>query len=101
MSTAISLRTCVMISAVIIVTDCCVDKDISYHVFASFHELLVDYLARIVYPCLDVDGLLDDGISPTSQSPARAILGSASGETTNQYRERENRNLARNGGGHC
>lgn len=59
--------------------------------FAAFHELLVDHFARIVFPCLDVNGLLDDSISSASQSLACAILGPASGETTNRYREGENR----------
>ena len=81
------------------IADQCVDDDVSYHVFASFHELLVDHLASIVYSCLDVNGLLDNSIGPASQRPARAILGPTSDETTNQYGGRTG-DLARNGGGH-
>ena len=46
-----------------------------HHVLPPLHELLVDDLASIVLPGLDVYGLLDDGIRPTPECLAGAVLG--------------------------
>ncbi len=45
--------------------------------FPSFHELLVNDLASIVFAGLDVYGLLNDGICPTAKCPPSTILGDA------------------------
>lgn len=46
----------------------------THHVLPSLHEFLVDDLACVVFARLDVDGLLHDGIGPTSKGFSRAIL---------------------------
>lgn len=42
--------------------------------FSALHQLLIDDLACIIFASLDVDGLLDDGISSTAQRLARTVL---------------------------
>ena len=46
----------------------------AYHVFPSFHELLVDDLTGIVFASADVNGLFDNGIRSTSESPSSTVL---------------------------
>ena len=44
------------------------------HMFATLHKPLVDNLAGIVLPRMDVNGFLHDGIGTTAQSLSSAIL---------------------------
>jgi len=43
-------------------------------VFATFHELFVDDFTGVVFTRLNVDSLLDNGISSTAKRPAGSIL---------------------------
>lgn len=45
-----------------------------HHVLAPLHELFVDDLAGIVFPGLDVDGLLHDSVCATAERLACAVL---------------------------
>lgn len=45
-----------------------------HHVLAPLHELFVDDLAGIVFPGLDVDGLLHDSVRATAERLACAVL---------------------------
>ena len=44
------------------------------HMFTPFHESLVDNLAGIVFPCLDVNSLLHDRIGAAAKSLSGPIL---------------------------
>lgn len=44
------------------------------HELSALHELLVDDLARIVLPGLDVYRLLDDGICSAAKRPSGTVL---------------------------
>lgn len=46
----------------------------TYHVLPSFHELLIDNLAGIVFAGTNVNGLFDYGVRPTSESPSSTVL---------------------------
>jgi hypothetical protein len=47
---------------------------VKYHMFSALHKLLVDDLAGIVFPGLDVNSLFHDGISTAAQSFTGTIL---------------------------
>lgn len=44
------------------------------HILSTLHQLFIDDLAGIVFPCLDVDCLLDNGICSRSKRLANAVL---------------------------
>ena len=47
---------------------------ITYHVLPSFHELLIDDLAGIVFTGTNVNGLFNNSVRPTSESPSSTVL---------------------------
>jgi hypothetical protein len=67
--TAISLRTWA-----IRVDDEERDWKKTHHMLAALHQALVDDLACIVFPRLDVDRLFDDGIGTASEGSSSPIL---------------------------
>lgn len=46
----------------------------TYHMLPSLHELLIDNLARIVFPRLDMDRFFHDCIRPTAKRFASTVL---------------------------
>ena len=46
----------------------------TYHILPPLHKLFVDHLASIVFAGLDVNGLFDDSIRPTSESFTCTVL---------------------------
>lgn len=49
-------------------------KSTTDHMFTALHEFLVDNFAGIIFACLDVYGLLHDGVSAAPECLSRAIL---------------------------